>query len=247
VKNVVNRQQLLFTKTWRHSKIGCILCTIRGEKHPRDFVKVVEGSEIYNFPIHHFVHFYSNFWSFKHSNRGAVTQGQAGRSRVTRVPTASAPHARLPNAALRLPNAPRPETPHAPRRIIRVAHCPPVRRGFPCARADRGRSPYCELRPGCPVAVTARSPSPPIKQAAAGHPRVRREPAVPTVRSPTVRCTSYRLVHRHTFPRPPKSYPHRPLPFPGEGSPEQELPQRLPPGAAVHRRQPLLDPQLRSK
>jgi hypothetical protein len=171
-----------------------------------------------------------------------VTQGQAGRSRVTRVPTASAPHARLPNAALRLPNAPRPETPRAPRRIIRVAHCPPVRRGFPCARADRGRSPYCELRPGCPVAVTARSPSPPIKQAAAGHPRVRREPAVPTVRSPTVRCTSYRLVHRHTFPRPPKSYPHRPLPFPGEGSPEQELPQRLPPGAAVHRRQPLLDP-----
>jgi hypothetical protein len=27
------------------------------------FVKVVEGSEIYNFCIHHFVHFYSTFWS----------------------------------------------------------------------------------------------------------------------------------------------------------------------------------------
>jgi hypothetical protein len=27
------------------------------------FVKVVEGSEIYNFPIHHFGHFYSNNWS----------------------------------------------------------------------------------------------------------------------------------------------------------------------------------------
>jgi hypothetical protein len=24
-------------------------------------VKVVEGSETYNFPIHHLVHFYSNF------------------------------------------------------------------------------------------------------------------------------------------------------------------------------------------
>jgi hypothetical protein len=30
-------------------------------KHPKAFVKVVEGSEIYNFPIHHFVHFYSTF------------------------------------------------------------------------------------------------------------------------------------------------------------------------------------------
>jgi hypothetical protein len=27
-----------------------------------DFVKVVEGSEIYNFPIHYFVHFYSKIW-----------------------------------------------------------------------------------------------------------------------------------------------------------------------------------------
>jgi hypothetical protein len=26
-------------------------------KHPRAFVKVVEGSEIYNFAIHHLVHF----------------------------------------------------------------------------------------------------------------------------------------------------------------------------------------------
>jgi hypothetical protein len=26
-------------------------------KHPRTFVKVVEGTEIYNFPIHHLVHF----------------------------------------------------------------------------------------------------------------------------------------------------------------------------------------------
>jgi hypothetical protein len=35
------------------------------------FVKVVEGSEIYNFPIRHFVHFYSKFWSF-----GSQTEAQ---------------------------------------------------------------------------------------------------------------------------------------------------------------------------
>jgi hypothetical protein len=29
------------------------LCKNRGGKHHRAFVKVVEGSEIYNFPIHH--------------------------------------------------------------------------------------------------------------------------------------------------------------------------------------------------
>jgi hypothetical protein len=37
-------------------------------------VKVVEGSEIYNFPIHHFVHLYSTFWSLTCSNRDTVTQ-----------------------------------------------------------------------------------------------------------------------------------------------------------------------------
>jgi hypothetical protein len=85
----------------------------------------------------------------------------------------------------------------------------------PCARSGRGCSPYCELRPGCPVTVKARSPCPSIKQAAIGHPRACREPAVPVVRSPTVRTTSCRPVLRHTLPRPPKSYPHHPLPFPG--------------------------------
>jgi hypothetical protein len=72
VKNLVNCQHLLFTETWRHSKFGCNLGKIRGEKHPRAFVKVVEGSEIYNIPIHHVVHFYSNFWSLKRSNRVAM-------------------------------------------------------------------------------------------------------------------------------------------------------------------------------
>jgi hypothetical protein len=68
MKNVVNCQQLLFTDTWQHSKFGSGLCKIRWEKHPRAFVKVVEGSEIYNFPIHHLEHFSCNFWSFSMSN-----------------------------------------------------------------------------------------------------------------------------------------------------------------------------------
>jgi hypothetical protein len=74
VKNLVNRQYLLFPQTGRHSKFGSVLCKIRGEKHNTTFVKVVEGSEIYNFPIHHFVHLYSTFWRFTCSNRHAVTQ-----------------------------------------------------------------------------------------------------------------------------------------------------------------------------
>jgi hypothetical protein len=57
MKNLVNRQQLLFTETEWHSKFGCNLCKIRWEKHYRAFVKIVEGSEIYNFSIHHLVHF----------------------------------------------------------------------------------------------------------------------------------------------------------------------------------------------
>jgi hypothetical protein len=51
------RQMLLFFRTGRHSKLARRSCKIRREKHPRAFVKVVEGSEIYNFPIHCSVHF----------------------------------------------------------------------------------------------------------------------------------------------------------------------------------------------
>jgi hypothetical protein len=57
VKNLVNHQQLLFTETERHSKFGSRLCKIRWGKHYVAFVKVVEGSETYNFPIHHIVYF----------------------------------------------------------------------------------------------------------------------------------------------------------------------------------------------
>jgi hypothetical protein len=58
------------------------------------FVKVVEGSEIYNFPIHTLVHFYFKIGRKSRSNKGTVkqfaagTRRRAGRgdSKATRVP-----------------------------------------------------------------------------------------------------------------------------------------------------------------
>jgi hypothetical protein len=141
VKNVVNRQQLLFTNTWRHSKFSFILCTIRGEKHPRAFVKVVEGSEIYNFPIHHFVHFYSNFWSFKCSNRGAVTQGRAGRRHATpRLPRRPRPMRAFPRSPRAFPTLHVPRclvlraVPYTPRIVHRSAAGSPARAPVEAAR-----------------------------------------------------------------------------------------------------------------
>jgi hypothetical protein len=90
-------------------------------KTPYAFVKVVGGSEIYNFPIHHFVHFYSTFGSF--AQQGPWARSEAGRRRATsRLPhrtEARAPRRPLPRAhrpedarpeALR-PEASRPEAP----------------------------------------------------------------------------------------------------------------------------------------
>jgi hypothetical protein len=97
VKNLVNRQYLLFTEPWRHSKFGSSLCKIRGEKHYTAFVKVVEGSEIYNFPIHHFVHFYSKFLRKTQSNRG--TPSRLARARATALVPARAPPEDAPSQA----------------------------------------------------------------------------------------------------------------------------------------------------
>jgi hypothetical protein len=55
VKNLVNCQHLLFTGDIQ--SLVANLCKISWEKHPGAFVKVVEGSEMYNFAIHHLVHF----------------------------------------------------------------------------------------------------------------------------------------------------------------------------------------------
>jgi hypothetical protein len=74
------------------------LCKIRWEKHPTAFVKVEEGSEIYNFPIHHFVHFYSKFLRKTRSNRSTPTRLSRTR-RAARLPEA----ARAPSPGLPAP------------------------------------------------------------------------------------------------------------------------------------------------
>jgi hypothetical protein len=118
----VNWQYLLVTETWRHSKFGSNLCKIRGEKHYMAFVKVVEGSEIYNFPIHHFVHFYSKFLRKTCSKRGTSTRSRAGRRRVpVPVPRRSGPRTLSPGRSFPMPRAsrdiPNPAPTARPRRI----------------------------------------------------------------------------------------------------------------------------------
>jgi hypothetical protein len=77
------------------------------------FVKVVEGSEIYNFSIHYFVHFYSTFWSFTCSNMDTATQlGQP-------TPRRAKPRrrARRPHPACAAPRSARCLDARAPRRL----------------------------------------------------------------------------------------------------------------------------------
>jgi hypothetical protein len=74
-------------------------------KHHMTFVKVGKGGEIYNFPIHHLVHFYSNFWSFKRSNRCTMTQSRASRCHVA---TSRALPPRHPSLARAFPRHPAP-------------------------------------------------------------------------------------------------------------------------------------------
>jgi hypothetical protein len=106
---LVNWQYLLFIKTWRHSKFVSNLCKIHGEKHPRAFVKVVEGNEIYNFPIHHSVHFSSSFGRETQSKSPESTHcaGHDAASRRARVPVPP-PWRLSPQAASRGRPFPRP-------------------------------------------------------------------------------------------------------------------------------------------
>jgi hypothetical protein len=107
VKNLVN---------WRHSMLASRFCKICGEKHPRAFVKVVEGSGIYNFLIHHFVHFNSNFWRFLRLNSGTVNLCRAGDSAPRRAATSRAtrPRARTAPASASGPTEMHPEVPPLP-------------------------------------------------------------------------------------------------------------------------------------
>jgi hypothetical protein len=96
------------------------------------FVKVVGGSEIYNFPIHHLLHFSTNFWRKSYSNRGSATRFQASWR--------SAPRRRATPARRSSPRSfPRPT--RAPRRIeSRAPRASPLLRRTCAVRAADRRS-----------------------------------------------------------------------------------------------------------
>jgi hypothetical protein len=75
------------------------------------FVKVVGGTEIYNFCVQSLMHFYTKFWSFSILNHRSATL-------LSRTPPVPVRHASCPQAAGRgvhLPQAPHPENPRSPR------------------------------------------------------------------------------------------------------------------------------------
>jgi hypothetical protein len=161
-KNLVNRRQLLFTKTEWHSKFGCKLCKIRWEKHPIAFVKVVEGSEIYNFPIHHFVHFYSNFWRNSFSNRAKWIRDDASPRRRAGQNAGRAPRAR--HAAWFLPpsvSGPVPSRAGAPSRgrAPQGRACTEVSWGSRSPRAASSFAPALPPYPRCSSRCTALLPA----------------------------------------------------------------------------------------
>jgi hypothetical protein len=108
-------------------------------------VKVVGGSEIYNFPIHHLVQFcYSTFGSFACSKQGPGARSWTGRHRAA---TSRA--------------VPQPAPPSAPSRGRTVSRprCPEARASRACAPTVPGAVPVARRACGAvPVVWTSQDP-----------------------------------------------------------------------------------------
>jgi hypothetical protein len=150
-----------------------------------------------------------NFWRFSRSNRVAMKHFRAGRRRAAPA-SASAPHACLLKAALRLPNTLRPETPRAPRCPVRARYGPLVRPPFVRPLAPRGaavgpsvmsRHARRLLRGRCPFA-SSRRPSPPLRRAR------RRRPCPPPPQNPWFRSPSPPDDALRTFTSSHSNYHH---------------------------------------
>jgi hypothetical protein len=127
------------------------------------FVKVVEGSEVYNFPIYHFVHFYSKFLSKTRSNVASPTRcvvSRRARARAiasvparARRPRTHPPRPLLPHARAHAEDASRSMSPYhraATRGLTGVVRpCVPLRRHRPSVRQSLGstRATYKEKSP----------------------------------------------------------------------------------------------------
>jgi hypothetical protein len=153
---MVDRQQLLFTETWRHSKFDYNLCKICWDKHHTAFVKVVEGSEIYNFPIHHSSHFSWKFLRKTPWNRSTPKCSSANATPPTRR-AARRPRVRAPTAlGIHAAHLPRPHAPSqgcpAPLDTLGLAprHAPVTSRAGPPVRSlpPRTRRPEATV-PRC--------------------------------------------------------------------------------------------------
>jgi hypothetical protein len=112
-------------------------------------VKVVEGSEINNFHIHHIVHFYSNFGRKSRSNRGTPSKiWPRARSRA-RLPRASAARLGVRATPRAFPTQLAPSRGSTHAEEPRSPRCPP-------ARAPERVPPYVSP---CPTSYGAARPS----------------------------------------------------------------------------------------
>jgi hypothetical protein len=161
VKNLIDWQHLLFTGTWRHSKLARRSCKIRWEKHPRAFLEVVEGDWIYNFRIQILFNFYSKFWRKSCLNRGTVkilgararrraaSLAQPRRARLALPPRRPGRACTFPRC-VRLPQArTRTETARSPSSPLPTGHAaqdPTVRRGLPVQAQKSMLPPYREWK-----------------------------------------------------------------------------------------------------
>jgi hypothetical protein len=191
-------------------------------------VKVVEGSEIYNFPIHHIVHFYSNFGRKSWSNKGTPSKflpRACSRARPPprsyRVPTlptsaseSSAHHSRSPRA---FPTqiAPSPRRAHAevvercaavrPPRPDAVRSCPVILAPARAAPPHPAAAPA--YKGSAPVGPRTRRFCRPLH--AGGRP-VRRRPAPADPSSGALAAVPCRPSGASRPPKPPST--NRPLP-----------------------------------
>jgi hypothetical protein len=146
------------------------------------FVKVVGGSEIYNFRIQNFVHFYSKIWSFSSSNTGTMTRCRPERRRTAtlRAPTRRAARGR----AFPMRRTPRllgvflrsrvpPPAPSASPSSCPLPHYFPQLSNHPYPFPRLHRPPHVACCPGRAIAVAGAEPLQPPQAALAVRPRRR--------------------------------------------------------------------------
>jgi hypothetical protein len=220
-------------------------------------VKIVGGSEIYNFPIHHFVHFYSRVLRKTGSNRGSPQRRRQNASTRAprRRPRTTSPPLGVRSRRRAFPRPPAPSRGHgSPPDALNAenASCsaPPVRAmpwtsglspvllpGAPAkaARALRGSRPTPQhSRAMLPL------PRPPIK---ATHQRpVRARHCQPQHAPASCPCTSSRAPPFSSSCRPVQRLPSSPTQLPNRSAPPRPLPDRSTTGVEPHRSQPAWAP-----